>query len=59
MSADDTYFESAMNCLGLLSATFHDNHLFGPVGRDYLAAVATDGRQVLRLATGMTALRGC
>jgi hypothetical protein len=23
---------------------------------DYLAAVATDGRQVLRLATGMTAL---
>ena len=24
--------------------------------KDYLAAVATDGRQVLRLATGMTAL---
>jgi len=52
MSADDTYFESAMNGLGLLTATIHDNHLFGPVARDCLAAVATDGRQVLRLATG-------
>ena len=45
-----------MNALGLLNATFHDNHLFGPTTMDYLAAVATDGRQVIRLATGMTAL---
>ena len=56
MSADDTSHETAMNALGLLTATFHDNHLFGPVTKDYLAAVATDGKQVLRLATGMTAL---
>jgi hypothetical protein len=56
MSADDTSHETAMNALGLLNATFHDNHLFGPTTMDYLAAVATDGRQVLRLATGMTAL---
>jgi len=56
MSADDTSHETAMKALGLLTATFHDNHLFGPVTKDYLAAVATDGRQVLRLATGMTAL---
>jgi hypothetical protein len=56
MSADDTSHETAMNALGLLTATFHDNHLFGPTTKDYLAAVATDGRQVLRLATGMTAL---
>lgn len=45
-----------MNALGLPNATFHDNHLFGPVTMDYLAAVATNGRQVIRLATGMTAL---
>jgi len=56
MSADDTSHETAMNALGLLNATFHDNHLFGPTTMDYLAAVATDGRQVIRLATGMTAL---
>ena len=56
MSADDTSHETAMKALGLLTATFHDNQLFGPVTKDYLAAVATDGRQVLRLATGMTAL---
>ena len=56
MSADGTAHETAMKALGLLTATFHDNHLFGPVTKDYLAAVATDGRQVLRLATGMTAL---
>jgi hypothetical protein len=56
MSADDTSYETAMNALGILTATFHDNHLFGPVTKDYLAAVATDGKQVLRLATGMTAL---
>ena len=56
MNADDTSYETAMNALGLLTANFHDNHLFGPVTNDYLAAVATDGRQVLRLATGMTAL---
>jgi hypothetical protein len=56
MSADDTSYETAMNALGILTATFHDGHQFGPVTKDYLAAVATDGRQVLRLATGMTAL---
>ena len=56
MSADDTSYETAMKALGLLTATFHDNHLFGPITKDYLAAVATDGRQVIRLATGMTAL---
>ena len=56
MTADDTSHETAMKALGLLTATFHDNHLFGPVTKDYLAAVATDGGQVLRLATGMTAL---
>ena len=56
MNADDTACETAMKALGLLTATFHDNHLFGPVTKDYLAAVATDDRQVLRLATGMTAL---
>jgi hypothetical protein len=56
MSADDTSHETAMKALGLLTATFHDNHLFGPITKDYLAAVATDGRQVLRLATGMMAL---
>ena len=56
MSAEDTSHETAMNALGLLTATFHDNHLFGPVTMDYLAAVATDGQQVIRLATGMTAL---
>jgi len=56
MSADDTSHETAMKALGLHTATFHDGHQFGPVTKDYLAAVATDGRQVLRLATGMTAL---
>ena len=56
MSADDTSHETAMNALGLLTATFHDNHLFGPTTIDYLAAVATDGKQAIRLATGMTAL---
>ena len=56
MSADDTAYETAMNSLGLLTATFHDGYQFGPTTMDYLAAVATDGRQVLRLATGMTAL---
>ena len=56
MSADDTSYETAMNALGLLTATFHDNHLFGPVTMDYLSAVATDGKQVVRLAAGMTAL---
>jgi hypothetical protein len=56
MSADDTSHETAMKALGLLTATFHDGHQFGPVTKGYLAAVATDGRQVLRLATGMTAL---
>jgi hypothetical protein len=56
MSADDTSHETAMKALGLLTATFHDNHLFGPVTKDYLAAVATDGMQVLRLAAGMMAL---
>ena len=56
MSADDTSHETAMNALGLLTATFHDNHLFGPTTIDYRAAVATDGKQAIRLATGMTAL---
>ena len=56
MRTDDTSHETAMKALGLLTATFHDNHLFGPITKDYLAAVATDGRQVLRLATGLTAL---
>ncbi len=56
MRADNTSNETAMKALGLLTATFHDNHLFGPITKDYLAAVATDGRQVLRLATGLTAL---
>ena len=56
MSADDTSHETAMKAFGLLTATFHDNHLFGPVTKDYLAAVATDGMQVLRLAAGMMAL---
>ena len=56
MSADDTSYETAMKALGLLTATFHDNHLFGPVTMDYLSAVATDGKQVIRLAAGMTAL---
>jgi hypothetical protein len=56
MSADDTSYEMAMKALGLLTATFHDNHLFGPVTMDYLAAVTTDGKQVIRLAAGMTGL---
>ena len=56
MSADDTSYETAMNALGLLTATFHDGHQFGQTTMDYLGAVATDGRQVIRLATGMTAL---
>jgi len=45
-----------MNALSLPTATFHDNHLFGPVTTDYLSAVATDGKQVIRLAAGMTGL---
>ena len=56
MSADDTSYETAMNALGLLTATFHDGHQFGQTTMDYLGAVTTDGRQVIRLATGMTAL---
>jgi hypothetical protein len=56
MSDQDNSYETAMQAFGLLTATFHDGHQFGPVTKDYLAAVATDGRQVLRLATGMTAL---
>ena len=56
MGTDDTSHETAMNALRLLTATFHDGHQFGPITKDYLAAVATDGRQVIRLATGMTAL---
>ena len=56
MSADDTSHETAMNALGLLTATFHDGHQFGPATMDYLAAKATDGGQMLSLVAGMTAL---
>ena len=56
MSADDTAYETAMNALGLLTATFHDGYQFGPTTMDYLGAVATDGRQLLRLTNGLTAL---
>ena len=56
MSADDTSYETATNALGLLTATFHDGSQFGPTTMDYLGAVATDGRQLLRLTNGLTAL---
>ena len=56
MSADDTAYETAMNSLGLLTATFHDGYQFGQTTMDYLGAVATDGRQLLRLTNGLTAL---
>ena len=56
MSAEDTSYETAMNALGLLTATFHDGSQFGPTTLDYLGAVATDGRQLLRLTNGLTAL---
>jgi hypothetical protein len=36
MSADDTAYETAMNSLGLLTATFHDGYQFGPTTMDYL-----------------------
>ena len=56
MSADDTSYETATNALGLLTATFHAGYQFGPTTLDYLGAVATDGRQLLRLTNGLTAL---
>ena len=45
-----------MNALAMLTATYHDGDRFGPVTIDFLTAVGTDGKQVIRLATGMTAL---
>lgn len=57
MSVDDTLgYETAMNALAMLTATYHDGDRFGPVTIDFLAAVGTDGKQVIGLATGMTAL---
>ena len=57
MSADNTSgYETAMNALAMLTATYHDGDRFGPVTIDFLTAVGTDGKQVIRLATGMTAL---
>ena len=45
-----------MNALAMLTATYHDGDRFGPVTIDFLTAVGTDGKQVIRLATGMMAL---
>lgn len=57
MSADNTSgYETAMNALAMLTATYHDGDRFGPVTIDFLTAVGTDGKQVIRLATGMMAL---
>ena len=57
MSVEDTPgYETAMNALAMLTATYHDGDRFGPVTIDFLAAVGTDGKQVIRLATGMAAL---
>ena len=57
MSADNTSgYETAMNALAMLTAMYHDGGRFGPVTIDFLTAVGTDGKQVIRLATGMMAL---
>jgi hypothetical protein len=57
MSAGNTSgYETAMSALALLTATYHDGDRFGPVTIDLLREVGTDGKQVIRLATGMTAL---
>jgi hypothetical protein len=59
MARDDAVaknYEIAAAALGLLTATYHDDHLLGPVAVDYLATVGDDTHKVLRIATGMTGL---
>lgn len=56
--------QTAMNALGLLTATYHDEHDFGEITKNYLTSVVVEGdqapdgrfRTVVTLATGMTAL---
>ena len=54
-SLDDGY-EIAVAALGLLTATHDDGGLVGPTTMGYLAQVAPDRRDAVRLAAGMTAL---
>jgi hypothetical protein len=57
MSNDDTaHLELAMNALAVLTGTFADGNRVGPVTVDLIHDVATDGRELLRLMIGMTAL---
>ena len=53
---DDAQLESAMNALAVLTGTFHDGHRLGPVTMNLIHDVATDGRELLRLVIGMTAV---
>jgi len=57
MSDDDAaQRETAMNALAVLTGTFADGHRVGPVTMDLIHDVATDGRELLRLMIGMTAV---
>jgi sugar/nucleoside kinase (ribokinase family) len=49
-------YEITAAALGLLTTTYHDDNHFGAVTMEYLAAVGSDTKQVIRLATGMTAV---
>jgi hypothetical protein len=53
---DAAQLETAMNALAVLTGTFHDGHKIGPVTMDLIHDVATDGREMLRLMIGMTAV---
>jgi hypothetical protein len=57
MSDDNAaQLETAMNALAVLTGTFADGHKIGPVTLDLVADLATDGRELLRLLIGMTAV---
>ena len=56
MTDHDSGYEAAVSALGLLTATHHDGTLSGPITMAYLAEVAPDRRDAVRLAAGLTAL---
>ena len=57
LDREAAHYEIATAALGLLTATYHDDHHFGEGTFEYLAAVGNETKKVIRLTTGMTALR--
>ena len=53
---DDAQLETALNALAVLTGTFADGHKVGPVTMNLIHDVANDGRELLRLVIGMTAI---